>query len=698
MSAQIQAENLQLSFGSRTILDGVNLNLSTSSKAALAGANGSGKSTLMKVLSGKIQPEAGKLVISNDARVVYLPQTESLISDPEEPLKNEALLGFRRLEPAAERMHQIEHQLEASTSKRQEDHQHLLEEYENLRLSLEHGGWYEREAKIGKILNGLGFKTEDFGRPLSSFSSGFRMRASLARVLIEIPDIALLDEPTNYLDLETRNWLKDFLLSYPGGFLIVSHDRWFLDQSIDQVIELFNGRLHTYRGSYSEYEEKRSQEIEAKIKAYQQQQEEIQKTEQFIRKFRYNANRARQVQSRVKQLDKMDRIEMPEHLRKISIQFPAPPKSGRVSVDLQNVSRSYEGKPVLTDLAREIERGTKLAVTGVNGAGKSTLLRIIAGRDQNYRGDVVLGTGVIPAYFSADEITGEEWTRIFAARELNRAGQKEKGGSEKPSDSDDPHTVLSFLEEAAPTEMIPRLRDMLGSFLFRGDDIYKQITVLSGGERTRLSLLRMLLSPANLLILDEPTNHLDIHSKDILLDALQRYSGTVIFVSHDRGFLRSLASEVLELRGGGAWQHYPGDYDYYLYRKERETENRQSISGRNGSTEKAKPSPSKSDAFPKPASGTPAEQRQRRKDIQRELRRIERSLEEILAGIESLPEKRRKIQEDMARPSVYTDGSKVRELTSRLEELDSEEQRLSLEWEEAESRADSLRAELEALG
>ena len=477
------------------------------------------------------------------------------------------------------------------------------------------------------------------------------MRIALAKVLLAKPDILLLDEPTNYLDIEARSWLEQFLKEFKGGFLLVSHDRYFLDVTINEVYELFNGELHRYPGNYSHYEKVREVELESLIARYEIQQEEIRKLEDFIRRFGYKATKAAQAQERQKMLDKMERIEIPETLKKIHFTFPAAPHSGRLVVTLEKLNKIWTSENyqnhVIKDLDLVIENGDRLVVAGRNGAGKSTLLRIISGNDSDFTGTVKLGSGVSIGYFSQDN------------------AETLKGSM----------SILEFLEAEAPLELIPKLRDMLGAFLFRGDDVFKSIDVLSGGEKSRLALLRILLKPVNLLILDEPTNHLDLHSKDVLLKALKDFGGTVIFVSHDRGFIESLANRVLELKPGEA-KVFPGGYEYYLEQIGKLEQGSQTAS-------QSKVSEVESSEPKKTASQLSREETKR---LQAEKRRLEKEEEKLMTEISELEEEKSSLEEKLSTPEVYSDGVLCKEITQQVAQIEEKLTELNSRWEEVSEK------------
>ena len=532
--AFVQFSKVSLAFGDRDILKDVSVNLATGSKVALTGANGAGKSTLIKIMAGLTEPDSGERIVQKDTRIAYLPQ--SGLTHHGSTLLEEADKAFQFGYDIQAEIENVGEQLKLNP----DNTDFLVQRHSELLAKLEDSGWYRRQAQAESVLLGLGFSREDFSKRTEEFSGGWQMRIALAKALMQNPDILLLDEPTNYLDIEARNWLETFLKNFKGGFLLVSHDRYFLDVTINEVYELFAGELKSYSGNFSHYEKVREVELQTLMAEYEKQQEEISHLEDFIRRFGYKATKAAQAQDRQKALDKIlaNKIEIPESLKKIHFKFPKAPHSGNIVLRMSEIIKSYDGKNnVLDNFELLLEKGERLVVAGHNGAGKSTLLRIIAGADKNFSGKVELGSGVSIGYFSQDNaetICGSQ-------------------------------SVLEYIENLAPLELIPKVRDMLGAFLFRGDDVNKSLDVLSGGEKTRIALLHLLLRPVNLLILDEPTNHLDMHSKDVLLSALKDFGGTVIFVSHDRGFIQALATRVLELTPG-KFRNFKGDYEYYMQR------------------------------------------------------------------------------------------------------------------------------------
>lgn len=698
--AFVQFSKVSLAFGDRDILKDVSLNLAFGTKAALAGANGSGKSTLMKVLAGTINPDSGDRAIQKGTRVSYLPQ--SGIVHTGRTLMEETELAFSRGIELSARLDALGDELAASGSRPAGSASggssasgkpnagdegriaRLVEEHHETQVALEESGWHRRRSLAEQMLLGLGFDVSDFGRQVDEFSGGWQMRIALAKILLEHPDILLLDEPTNYLDIEARDWLETWLHDFTGGFLIVSHDRYFLDVTINEVYELFGGDLKRYAGTYTQYEKVREVELASLVKRFEEQQEEIAKAEALIDRFRYKATKAAMVQERIKMLDKMERIEIPESLKKIRFHFPQAPHSGRLVITTEALNKSYGERRVIENLDLVLEKGERLVVVGRNGAGKSTLLRILAGVDPDYTGTVNLGAGVLAGYFSQDNaetLAGD--TRI-----------------------------IDLLESEAPTALIPKLRDMLGSFLFRGDDVYKSVNVLSGGEKSRLALLRLLFKPLNLLILDEPTNHLDLHSKDVLLDALADFGGTVIFVSHDRGFIEGLATRVLELTASGPGvpsrvRNFPGDYRYYHERIEREAAEEAaggtytgSLSGTggasrgtagnqtgsNGGSKNANDArksggASSGSAQPVAQPGAAVSSYEADKKLKAERRKLEKEEARLLAEIEKAENEKKAQESALADPVVYSDGNKSRAVQAEIDRLDALVADLSVQWE-----------------
>ncbi len=651
----ITLSGVSLAFGDRVILDDVTFTLPRGRRFALYGANGSGKTTLMRVIVGELAPDGGGVHRERDTRLAYLPQSGNASAlDLAATLYAEVEKAFEEGRRLSEERAGVEEQLAAHRGESPEARR-LLERHQLLGDRLEGSGYARRRERIERVLAGLGFAREEHGKPVGEFSQGWRMRIGLARVLCEQAHLLLLDEPTNYLDLEARTWLEQFLRDTPAGVLVVSHDRYFLDTTADTVAELYGGKLTLYPGSFSAYERRREAELAQVEEAYERQQEEIARMEVFIRRFRYKASKARQVQSRLGQLERLARVQPPPVQKRIRFHFPEPPHGGNLVLRLEALGKAYGSKSLFQGLDLELSRGEKLALVGPNGAGKSTLMRLLARQEAPSQGAVVYGAGLSLGYYSPDH-------------------PEELSGSE---------TVLERVESWAPTQLIPQLRNLLGAFLFRDDDVFKPVGVLSGGEKSRLVLLSLLLHPANCLFLDEPTNHLDLLSKDVLLDALVRYPGTLVFVSHDRYFIEKLATRVLELEGGRA-RVFPGDYAYYLWRKQKEVAAEENGPGAQLTASRPSGAPAAESA--QSARGAPvaegaAAARLQAKRLQGDLRRLAREEEGILAELERLAAGRRELEQALSDEEVYRDGARVKKLKQELADNTRRQEELTARWE-----------------
>ena len=658
--AFVQFSKVSLAFGDRDILKDVSVNLATGSKVALTGANGAGKSTLIKIMAGLVEPDSGQRIVQKDTRIAYLPQ--SGLTHRGSTLLEEADKAFQFGYKIQEEIEQLGEQLKQNPS----NTDFLLERHSLLLSKLEDSGWYRRQSQAESVLLGLGFSREDFSKRTEEFSGGWQMRIALAKALMQNPDILLLDEPTNYLDIEARNWLESFLKNFTGGFLLVSHDRYFLDVTINEVYELFGGNLKSYSGNFSKYEKIRAIELQTLMAEYEKQQAEIAHLEDFIRRFGYKATKAAQAQDRQKALDKIlqNKIEIPESLKKIHFKFPPAPHSGNIVLRMTDIKKSYDGQfNVLDNLELLLEKGERLVVAGHNGAGKSTLLRIVAGVDQNFSGKIELGAGVTIGYFSQDNaetICGSQ-------------------------------SVIDYIESIAPLELVPKVRDMLGAFLFRGDDVNKSLDVLSGGEKTRVALLQLLLHPVNLLVLDEPTNHLDMHSKDVLLNALKDFGGTVIFVSHDRGFIQDLATRVLELTPGH-FRNFVGDYEYYMQRLSDELSgvvgeyNAGTLSSSNlGIRVSNNVSNTNNSVVENSTVSTGALSWEEEKKLQAERRKKEKEVNRLEEEISKVEQKISDLQNQLSNPDVYSNGEKAKAVQNQISELEIQLEKLNVDWENAAS-------------
>jgi ATP-binding cassette subfamily F protein 3 len=532
----IQLSDLTKSFSDRILFDHVTWQIGDGERVGLCGPNGAGKTTLLKILGGLEESDSGAVVKPVGLSIGYLPQDG--LTHAGRTVFEEASSAFQTLLDIKTEMHDIEHKL-GDASIPQDEHDAMLSRYAELqdRFRLDEG--YSMDLRIASVLRGLGFSSEDADRPCETFSGGWQMRIALAKLLLGRPNLLLLDEPTNHLDLEARNWLEEYLGSYPYAVILVSHDRYFLDAVVTRITDVHLRKLTDYVGNYSKYVEQRDAMLERLRQAKREQDEEVARVKMFIDRFRYQATKAAQVQSRIKLLEKVVPIEVPPERKRIHFRFPACAKSGRTVLDVKRVSKAYGPIKVFERVDLHIERGDRIALVGPNGAGKSTLMRLLSGEEMADTGQRTVGHQVVMEYFAQDEATRLDPTL----------------------------TVYETLETGSPNDMVPAIRNLLGGFLFSGDDIYKKAGVLSGGERTRLAVARMLLRPSNTLLLDEPTNHLDLDSKDVLLEALADYGGTLIIVSHDRYFVEKLATKIIEI-GHGQALVYPGTYKEFLWHKE----------------------------------------------------------------------------------------------------------------------------------
>jgi ATP-binding cassette subfamily F protein 3 len=532
----IQLSSAGKRYGHKLLFEGADWMITSHDRIGLVGANGTGKSTLMKIFAGIETLDYGSISTAKGISAGYLPQDGLTLSG--RTVFAECMAVFSELR-------EMEQEMEDLTARMPEldqsspEYAQVAQRYQRLEHEFRTRDGYAIEAQVGSVLMGLGFSKEDWHRQTEEFSGGWQMRIALAKLLLQEPNLLLLDEPTNHLDLEARNWLEEYLTHYPNAFVLISHDRYFLDVTVNKIAEIWNKRIHLYPGNYEKYLASKTQRMEQLEAAYRNQRERIEQLEVFINRFRYQATKAKQVQSRIKELEKIDRIELPEEEKIIHFSFQQPKPSGRIVAEFIDVAKSYSEKEVFRDVSFMIERGDRIALVGVNGAGKSTLIKLLAETEPLTAGEFRLGHNVLPDYFAQDQY-----------KELNPDAR-----------------ILDDIGELSPRSTQTELRSLLGCFLFSADDVFKRIGVLSGGERNRYALLRMLLHPANFLLLDEPTNHLDMRAKDVLLKALMDYTGTVVFVSHDRYFIDKLATRVFEV-GDGRVEVYPGNYEDYRWRKE----------------------------------------------------------------------------------------------------------------------------------
>jgi ATP-binding cassette, subfamily F, member 3 len=539
----IQLSELTKAFGDRVLFDHVTWQITDRERVGLCGPNGAGKTTLLKMMAGLDEPDEGAILKPSALTVGYLPQDG--LNHAGRTVFEEASSAFGELLAMKAEMHALEERL-GDDSIPEAEHEAMLHRYSDLQDHFRIHDGYSIELKTATVLQGLGFKSTDFERATETFSGGWQMRIALAKLLLGEPNLLLLDEPTNHLDLEARNWLEEYLNAYPYAVILVSHDRFFLDAVVTRIADLTLRTLTDYHTNYSGYLAEHHERIEALRKAKREQDEEVARVKMFIDRFRYQATKASQVQSRIKMLEKVVPIEVPPERKKINFNFPPCAKSGRMVLELKHAVKAYSGNTIFKNLDLHIERGDRIALVGPNGVGKSTLMRMLSGEEAPDAGERTIGHNVVMQYFAQDEATR----------------------------MDPAPTVYETLSSGSPMQMVPMIRNILGGFLFSGDDVYKHVRVLSGGERTRLAVARMLLRPSNTLLLDEPTNHLDLDSKEVLLDALVEYGGTLIFVSHDRYFVERLATKIIEI-GNGTAIAFPGTYREFLYHKEHSGQDRQ---------------------------------------------------------------------------------------------------------------------------
>jgi ATP-binding cassette subfamily F protein 3 len=684
----IQLSDLTKSFGDRTLLEHVTWQIGDGERVGLCGPNGAGKTTLLKMLAGIDEPDSGQIITPATLTIGYLPQDG--LEHRGRTVFEEASSAFQPLLDVKAEMHDIEHRL-GDAAVPESEHEVMLARYAELqdRFRLQEG--YSMDLRIATVLRGLGFGPEDAARPCETFSGGWQMRIALAKLLLGRPNLLLLDEPTNHLDLEARNWLEEYLGEYPYAVILVSHDRYFLDAVVTRITDVHLRKLTDYVGNYSKYVEQRDAMLERLRTMKREQDEEVARIEMFINRFRYQATKAAQVQSRIKLLEKVVPIEVPPERKRIHFTFPACAKSGRTVMELKHVRKVYPpppgyGGPALTvfeDLNLHLERGDRIALVGPNGAGKSTLMRMLSGEEQPDSGTRTVGHQVVMEYFAQDEAT-----RLT------------------PTD-----TVYEVLSGSSSLDMVPQIRNILGGFLFQGDDIHKKAGVLSGGERTRLAVARMLLRPSNTLLMDEPTNHLDLDSKDVLLDALEDYGGTLILVSHDRYFVEKLATKIIEV-GHGQAIVYPGTYKEFLWSRAQAEKQAQGPGAKaQGPGPKAQ-GPSQAQVTkakatepqrggrsgppgPQPAAANPPqptrEDRKRveadRKKKQREVEGLQKRIADLEARIATREEEVKTIEATIAAPGFYDDRDAAKAVIDRHQTLMWEVGDLMAQWEALQEHA-----------
>ena len=650
----LQLSSLTKGFGDRTLFENVTWRLSAGDRVGLCGPNGAGKTTLLRMLAGQDEPDAGAITKRTGLTVGYLPQDG--LSHTGRSLVDEARTAFQPLLDIKRTMHELEHQL-ADERRSREEHEAILERYSELQHQFRDQEGYTIDLKVAGVLNGLGFGTNEFERLTDTFSGGWQMRIALATLILRQPHVMLLDEPTNHLDLEARNWLEELLAGYPHALILVSHDRYFLDRVVTRIAEVGLRTLTSYVGSYSEYLVERDARITVLREQKKRQDEEIARVRQFIDRFRYQATKAAQVQSRVKMLEKITPIEVPVERKRVHFSFPDSPRSGRVALELRGIRKAYGSTVVFDGVDVHVARGDRIALVGPNGAGKSTLMRLLSGVEAPDDGARIEGHNLVAQYFAQDQAT-----RL-----------------------DPDLTVYDTLGSGSPTEMLPAIRNILGGFLFSGDDVHKPVRVLSGGERTRLAVAQMLLRPSNTLLLDEPTNHLDIDSTNVLLDALADFGGTLVFVSHDRYFVERIATAIIEI-GRGEAVRYPGTYEEYHWSKTQRATNRPDA-GRHTAPARGDGGRRAPTARPAPRGSASAsrEARRRRAQSERRLERVQAARNKRIGDLEQRIGDRereiREIEEMMAAPGFYDDRQAAQPVVNRHESLMWEVGDLMSQWE-----------------
>ncbi len=643
----ISINNLSVQFSGKFLFENVGFIINKNSRIGLVGKNGTGKSTLMKILAGLQKPETGGVAFPSGSSVGYLPQEIYLSS--KKILMEETMTAFEEALKLESRIAKLTKEISERTDYESADYQNLINNLTDANHRLDIIGGHHKQAKAEKVLIGLGFEQKDFTRPMSEFSGGWQMRVEIAKILLKNPDLLLLDEPTNHLDIESIQWLESFLKNYTGAVMLVSHDRAFLDNITDRTIEISMGKTYDYKASYSRYEQLRLERLEHETAAYNNQQKQIAQAERFIERFRAKATKARQAQSKIKLLEKIQRIEI-EDIDKTSIhfRFPEAPASGKVVMELNNVSKSYGDKQVLSNISLMVNRGERIAFVGKNGEGKTTLSRILI-NELEHQGNLITGHNVKIGYYAQNQ-----------------------------SDFLNPEkTVLQTLDDVAAGEIRKQIRNILGGFLFSDDDVEKKVSVLSGGEKSRLAIAKLLLEPVNLLVLDEPTNHLDMQSKDILKSALLQFKGTIIIVSHDRDFLQGLTEKVFEFKNKQIKEFIGDVYDFI------ESRNISSLKDLEAAKTVANASKEAVDSSNKLSW-------EQKKQFEREIRKIESQIEKCESDINRLETEKKELETIISNPSENSDFILKNNIYKKYENIKSLISQQESLWEELHIKLDSI--------
>jgi len=629
----IQLSSAGKRFGGKILFEELNWLITPHDRVGLVGANGTGKTTLLKVLAGLESLDYGSMTVMKGTTAGYLPQDGLSLSGRS---------VFQECMSVFDEVRDMEREMEALTGRMAEvdhtsaEYEQIADRFHQLQGQFAANDGYALEAQVGTVLTGLGFGKEDWSRHTEEFSGGWQMRVAMAKLLLQKPNLLLLDEPTNHLDLEARNWLEEYLAEYPHAYVVISHDRYFLDVTVSKTADIWNRRVTFYTGNYEQFLQQKTERKEQLQAAYRNQRDRIEQVEAFINRFRYQATKAKQVQSRIKELERMERIEIPPEEKTIHFSFPQPKASGRMVAEFKDVAKNYGENRVFRAVSFVIDRGDRVALVGVNGAGKSTLIKLLAGIEPVSGGELRLGHNVEADYFAQDQY-----------KELDPEAR-----------------MLDDLWNLAPTHTQTQLRSLLGAFLFSEDDVFKRLGVLSGGERNRYALARMLLRPSNFLLLDEPTNHLDMRAKDMLLESLEQFTGTVVFVSHDRYFIDKLATRVFEI-GEGEVRVFPGNYEDYLWRKQ------------NRGTPPVEPSAPTSSLPGGNGSAPPALKQKKINPIKlREMEQRREQLEESIAGAEH------DIAACEQALQVFVSAEESQRQTNLLEQRRRELAEMMEEWEE----------------